>query len=356
MKNTTTTTAPTVARLARYLAAGERLLFVGPPGCGKTAQILAAAAVAGFATVLIRASLAERIDFNGALVPDLTTGTTRALPLDTLAQLRAATVPTLLFLDDLGQAPIDVQAAVMSLFDSGALPDCVTIWGATNRPGDKAGVSALCEPLRSRFTLKFTAPTPPPADGSTTTAPTGPTLGTWEESLESWLQWAETAGAPPEILAWHRSTGGRHLYAWQPTADPSLSMPDYRSWATAIRLWNADLCDLPTLSAAIGRPAAGEFLAFAALAATLPSPQQITIDPSGATVPAEPSALYLIASMLAHTAEESNLAPYLTYLDRLPRVFGAYLGRALFRRHGAKLSGVKAWNAWFTKNSALFAA
>ena len=55
----------------------------------------------------------------------------------------------MLLLDDLGQAPIDVQAAAMSLFDSGALPEHVLIWGATNRPGDKAGVSSLCEPLRS---------------------------------------------------------------------------------------------------------------------------------------------------------------------------------------------------------------
>lgn len=350
----TTTLSPTVATLSRYLAAGERLLFVGPPGCGKTAQILAAAAAAGFAPVIIRASLSERIDFNGCLVPDQAAGITRALPLETLAALRAATVPTLLFLDDLGQAPIDVQAAAMSLFDSGALPECVLIWGATNRPGDKAGVSALCEPLRSRFSLKFNAPMPP-SDGASVIL-TGPTLGTWSESLDSWCQWAETAGASPEILAWHRSSTGRHLYQWKTAADPSLSMPDFRSWATVIRLWNAGIRDLSTLSAAIGKPAAAEFLAFAALADTLPSPQQIAMDPAAAPVPSDPSALYLVASMLAQAASPANLPAFLTYLNRLPRVFGAFLGRSLFRKMGAKLSGIKAWNAWFTTNQSLFNA
>ena len=150
----------------------------------------------------------------------------------------------------------------MSLFDTGALPENVVIWGATNRPGDKAGVSALCEPLRSRFSLKFSVPSPD-SDASAT----GATLGTWAGAVESWLQWAETAGAAPEILAWHRATGGAHLYQWKPCADPAVSMPDFRSWATVIRIWNAGMRDLATLSAAIGRPAAAEFLAYAALAA-----------------------------------------------------------------------------------------
>lgn len=349
------TQSPTVSALMRYLTAGERVLLCGPPGIAKTAQIQAAAAAAGFSVVLMRASLSERIDFNGALVPDMVTGVTRALPLDTLAALRGATVPTLLFLDDLGQAPIDVQAAAMALFDTGALPSCVTIWGATNRPGDKAGVSALCEPLRSRFTLKFNIATPE-TDGTAAAGITGPFLGNWTETLEGWLQWAETAGAAPEILAWHRATTGAHLYAWKPSADPSLSMPDFRSWATVIRLWNAGLRDLGTISAAIGKPAAAEFLAFAALAASLPSPQEVAMSPTAATVPADPSALYLITTMLAAAADGSNLPAFLTYLGRLPRVFGAYMGRSLFRRLGASLSGFPAWNAWFTRNQDLFAA
>lgn len=347
----------TITTIASLITAKQRTLFCGPPGCGKTASILAAAALTGYRVTLIRASLSERIDFGGALVPDTSAGITRALPLETLASLRASTVPTLLFLDDLGQAPMDVQAAIMSLFDSGALPDNVLIWGATNRPGDKAGVGQLCEPLRSRFHLKFNVALPPASDGKTANAATtGPTLGTWEETLESWLQWAESAGASPEILAWHRSTTGRHLYAWQPTADPSLSMPDFRSWETVIRLWNAGLRDLTTVSAAIGRPAAAEFLAFARLAASIPSPAAIAADPVGAMVPDDPSALYLVCTMLAQSADSATIVAFLTYLDRLPRVFGAYLGRYLFRRMDASLSSLKPWNAWFTRNSALFAA
>lgn len=345
----------TVSLLSAYLKARERLLVAGPPGCGKTAQILAAARASGYRVITMRASLSERIDFGGCMIPDTAAGVTRTLPLETLHLLRAATVPTLLFLDDLGQAPLDVQAAIMSLFDEGALPPNVVIWGATNRPGDKAGVSALCEPLRSRFTLKFNAPVPDMAAQSSRV--TGPYLGAWEQALEGWLEWAEdTANAPAEILAWHRATGGTRLYDWKPSADPSLSMPDFRSWATAIRLWNAGLNDALTLTAALGEASASEFRAFASLASQLPTPQQIAMDPTGAPVPADPSAVWLVSTMLSQTVNGNNLQAFLTYLNRLPRVFGAFLGRSIFRKMGATLSGMKSWNNWFTANQDLFNA
>jgi MoxR-like ATPase len=137
--------------LASLIAAKRRVLFVGPPGCAKTARIAAAAAAAGHDLVVFRLSLAERVDLGGCLVPDAAAGITRALPLELLHRLRTTTKPTVLLLDDLGQGPTDVQAGSMSLFDKGALPDHVLIWGATNRPGDKSGAPGLCEPLRSRF-------------------------------------------------------------------------------------------------------------------------------------------------------------------------------------------------------------
>src|SRR5258706_14542821 len=91
--------------LARLLAALQRVLLVGPPGIGKTARILAVAGTSGRQVVTMRASLSERVDFGGALVPDQKKGVTRALPLEQLHQLQTTELPTLLFLDDLGQAP-----------------------------------------------------------------------------------------------------------------------------------------------------------------------------------------------------------------------------------------------------------
>lgn len=339
-----------MSQLLRYLSAGRRVLLVSPPGMGKTARIAADAAQLGRRLVVMRASLSERIDFGGCLIPDHAAGITRALPLEVLADLRTTKEPTVLFLDDLGQAPMDVQAAAMRLFDAGELSDSVLICGATNRPGDKAGVTALCEPLRSRFDLAFSLPTPTSSDSPDG----GVMLGTWADEVAGWVEWAAAAGACPEIIAWHRATSGRTLHTWKPCADPSIRMADFRSWAVVVKLWNDGLRDLHSIAAAIGKPAAAEFLAFANLAANLPTPDQVWMDPKGAPVPTEPNALYLIAAMLAAAVEPKHAPAMVTYLSRMPRVYGALLGRDAYRKLGAKLGGVPAWVAWFRDNQQLF--
>ena len=344
-------TSSTIASyLASLIAAGQRLLFVGPPGCAKTARIAAAAKAAGRRLVIFRLSLAERVDLGGCLIPDAAKGVTVALPLQLLHDLRTNPEPTILLLDDLGQGPVDVQAGSMSLFDAGALPANVLIWGATNRPADKAGVTSLCEPLRSRFHLAFVVATPDTVDKSDG----GTILAPWKEEVDGWCDWASEQGFAPEIIAWHRSTTGRTLYAWKPVSDPSVRLPDFRSWETVGRLWDAGLRDLRTISAAIGKPAAAEFLAFAALADQLPTPQQVWIDPDGAPVPVDPAAQYLIAAMLGRAAEPKFAQPLVRYFSRLPRVMAAYCARDAYKRLGAKLAGNADWQRWFLANRALF--
>lgn len=341
-------------RILQLMRANERVLLVGPPGIAKTARIVAAAKACGRKAVVLRASLSERIDFGGCLVPDMGEGVTRALPLELLRNLQTTTEPTLFFADDLGQAPIDVQAALMKLFDEGELSEHVLIWGATNRPGDKAGVTALCEPLRSRFSLAFGIAAPGTED-----KPDGASLiGDWKSEVDGWCDWAMDNDADPAIVAWHRSTTGRTLYQWKPHADPAVRMPDFRSWATVIRLFKAGLTDLATVSAAIGKPAAAEFIAFARLADKLPTPDQVWIDPDGAPVPDEsdPSSLYLCAGMMSVAVTEKHAGQFVRYCSRMPRLFTALAVKDAYRRLGAKLAGNKDWAKWFVANQELFAA
>lgn len=339
-------------RLVNLMRANERVLLVGAPGCAKTARIAAAAKAAGKRLITRRVSLCERIDFGGCLVPNAEKRITEALPLELLQELRTTKTPTVFFADDLGQAPLDVQAALMLLFDDGELSPEVTIWGATNRPGDKAGVTALCEPLRSRFSLAFGIATPgqeEKADGATL-------LQSWADEVNAWIDWAFDQDADPAIVAWHRSTTGRTLYQWKPHADPGVRMPDFRSWHTVIRLFKAGLADLSTVGAAIGKPAAAEFMAFARLADKLPTPEQVWMDPKGAAVPdqSDPSSLYLCAGMLSAAVTDKHAGAFCTYIDRMPRVFAALAGRDAFRKLGSKLSGSREWAQWWVKNEALF--
>jgi hypothetical protein len=304
--------------------------------------------------------LLERVDVGGALVPDMAAGVTRALPLDVLHDLQTTTVKTWLFLDDMGQAPIDVQSAVMRFFDAGYLSPHVQIVGATNRPQDAAGVSRFHEALRSRFGPKFVIPTPN-TDESAVQAAGGQLLGTWADELAGWLDWAMDNGAAPEIIAWHRSTNGRTLYAWKPVADPSVAMPDFRTWGKdVITMWNAGIRSNAAISSVIGKGAAAEFLAFARLADELPTPDQVWMDPHNAPVPDDSSARYLIASMLVAAADQSHAAALVTYITRMGnapngRVYSALLARDAYRKLGAKLSGSREWVTWFTANQELFA-
>lgn len=337
--------------LCKLMKAGERVLLVGRPGCAKTARISAAAKLCGRRLIVMRASLCERVDFAGVMVPDMKAGLARALPLDLLHELQTTKVPVLLFIDDLGQAPVDVQAALMRVFDEMQLSEQVLIWGATNRPGDKAGVTALCEPLRSRFGLAFRIAGP---DDDLSDMNGGVPLCTWAEEIEGWCEWAMDHDAPAEIIAWHRATQGRTLYAWKPHADPSVRMPDYRTWETVVRRWNDGMRDLNILGAAIGRPVAAELIAFAKLADQLPTPDQVKMDPKGAMLPVEPQALFLVCSFLSVAADAASARAFVLYLQRLPRVYGALLARDMNRKLGAKLTGTKEWVDFFTKNQALF--
>jgi hypothetical protein len=131
-------------------------------------------------------------------------------------------------------------------------------------------------------------------------------------------------------------------------------MADFRSWETVAKLREAGIRDLMTTAAAIGKPTAAEFTAFESLANKIPTPDQVRIDPKGSPVPTDPSALYLITTILGCAATPKDAPTFCTYLARLPRVFGALMGRDMYKRLGARLSGSKEWTKWFNENQQLF--
>jgi len=355
--NTTNNMTPQQT-LNRDIEQGFRPLLVGPPGCGKTARIHAAAKATNRRLVIMRASLRERIDFGGALVPDVEAGITHELPLAILKDLRETTVPTILFLDDLGQAPIDVQASCMSLFDVGALSPHVSIAGATNGVQHKAGVVGIIEPLRSRFDSRYQIATPGVEDVTT-----GPVLlGTWGEEVNGWCDWMLDAHPEAwEIAAWHRSPqlGAQHnvgpvLYDWQPNNDPSRSMCDFRTWETVARKLESGRRDFTSFASTIGKGQAAAFCAFLSLVNEVPTPDEVWSSPTTAMIPTKAAVLAYLSSKLAACVEAKHAGAFIKYCERMPRIFTALSVQQAFRRIGANLTKNADWQRWFLANQTMF--
>ena len=72
------------------------------------------------------------------------------------------------------------------------------------------------------------------------------------------------------------------------------------------------------LDGTVGPAATSEFVAFLRLFRQLPSIDEILLNPTTASVPAEPSAQIAIATALGRVMSDSSIGRGLTYLDRMP--------------------------------------
>jgi MoxR-like ATPase len=135
--------------LTESLKAGLRILIVGQPGMGKSALTNEVKADLNYPLYTLYSSISDPTDFKG--IPCIVNGEGRILPFEELALILNATSPVIVFLDDFGQGAPAVQAAQMSFLDKCLLNSNIRIVAATNRREDRAGVSGLLEPVKSRF-------------------------------------------------------------------------------------------------------------------------------------------------------------------------------------------------------------
>lgn len=285
--------------LAKTIAARLPILITGAPGIGKSDIVTAAAINAGADLILSHPAVADPTDVKG--LPWIVDGAATFLPFGELSRAIAADVPTVWFLDDLGQASPAVQASYMQLLlarrvNGHVLPDSVTFIAATNRRTDRAGVSGILEPVKSRFAA-IVELTP---------------------DLDEWCQWAIGAELPPELIAFLRFQPDL-LCKFTASADLTNS-PVPRTWHHVAKLLS---CDLPSsvrnaaIAGAVGEGAAVEFLAFLRLYEELPSVDAILIDPDSVAVPDRPATLYALSGALAHRATKQNFGRVARFAERM---------------------------------------
>ncbi|HZR47485.1 MAG TPA: AAA family ATPase [Candidatus Manganitrophaceae bacterium] len=290
--------------LSRLIPAREPVLITGAPGSGKTEIVHQAALFTQAEMILSHPAVSDPTDAKGLPWLDKGGDSATFLPFGDLARALKANRPTVWFLDDLGQAPPAVQASFMQLIlarrvNDHILPDCVTFVAATNRRSDRAGVSGILEPVKSRFA----------------------TIVELSVNLADWCNWAFTAKVPAEVIAFLRFRE-ELLHKFEPTSDLTNS-PSPRTWAAVGRLLNLRIpeeLEFAAIAGAVGQGAAVEFVAFLKMFRQLPSIDSILFNPHQAVIPEEPSALFAVSTALASRANDNNFDRVYEYCKRLEEI------------------------------------
>src|SRR5512137_1189962 len=101
--------------LAIAVKNGLPVIIKGKPGIGKSDIVAQVAADLSYDLKISHPQVSDPTDYKGFPFPDKSGERATFLPFGELADLIEAKHPTIAFLDDIGQAPPAVQAALMQL-------------------------------------------------------------------------------------------------------------------------------------------------------------------------------------------------------------------------------------------------
>jgi hypothetical protein len=287
--------------LAVTIPAGLPILITGMPGIGKTEITREAALAADADFVVTHPVVEDPTDRKGIPWGDPKSQSCVWYADETTKQLCNAKKRTVWLMDDLGQATPAVQAAHMQwLLNRGVnghhLSDLVTIVAATNRRIDRAGVSGILEPVKSRFfaIVELVA------------------------SLADSRNWAFDNGWPATLIAF-LSFRPEFLAKFEPSADLTNS-PLPRTWSHVAEIEKLKLSDAvqhAAFAGAVGEAAAVDYIGFRKLAASITSIEEILLNPDKVEIPKEPSQLYATVVGLSMRATDKNFSRIGVYAQRL---------------------------------------
>lgn len=320
--------------LVKMVQAGRPVLIKGAPGVGKSDIVNQVAKITGYDLILTHPVVSDPTDYKGmpAVLEDRKTGEKTAdfLPFGDLHKMITAKNPTIAFLDDLGQAPAVVQAAVMQLIlarrvNGHHVSDKVVFIAATNRRQDRAGVTGILEPVKSRFTA------------------------IWElqPDKDEWIEWALNHDMPPEIIGFIHFRP--EMLAKEEVTSDIVNHPCPRTIANAGELIKLGLSSIEDLAGAIGEGAAAELNGFIKVYQDLPNIDAILMDPMEAIVPKDPSAQYAVTAALINVVTKDNIDRVFKYASRLPADFSMLLIRDAVRKN-PKLQATTAFITWCKKH------
>jgi hypothetical protein len=315
--------------LPKAIRAGMPVLIHGKPGVGKTAVCQQVAETLGYHALFSHPVTDEPVDYKG--LPWIENGVAKFFPIGTINDVLSATEPTVWFIDDVGQAPLSVQAALMQwthkdsrCLNGQKLPDCVTIVMMTNRKEDRAGVSGFLEPFKSRFS----------------------TIVELEAHLKSFLDWGVDNEIDDMILN-YVNWKPEQLSHFEPSSGLDVS-PSPRGWQhlnSQIQLQLPMEIEAEVYTGCIGKSAANEFLAFRRIYSKLPPLSLCETQPDTAPMPMESNVLFALTGSLAKRTNDQNIGAITQYCKRLPDEFKVVYTEML-NRYWKQAANTAEYGAW----------
>ncbi len=321
--------------LLKAMPARLPVLIKGAPGIGKSDIVEQVAEKLGMDLIICHPVVSDPTDAKG--LPAIVDGKAEFLPYGDLRRMMQAKKPTIVFLDDLGQAPAVVQAAFMQLIlarrvNGHKISKHIVFVAATNRRQDRAGVTGILEPVKSRFA----------------------SIIELEADAKEWTDWALENDVPMEVIGWIHYQPNM-LAAGQPTAD-IVNHPCPRTIAYAGKLIDAGMDSLEELSGALGQTGAASLKGFLDVYRNLPDLDDIIEHPETTDVPAEPSALYATATALVEKATTENVGAIFTYIKRFSRQtadVAVFLVEDL-RKKQPRIQNTAAYISWITDHPDMY--
>jgi len=314
--------------LTKCMRAGLPVLIKGAPGIGKSDIVSQVAKKLKMNLIISHPVVSDPTDFKG--LPGIVDGEAEFLPFGELRKLINAKKPTIAFLDDLGQAPAVVQAAAMQLIlarrvNGHKISDKVVFVAATNRRQDRAGVTGVLEPVKSRFA----------------------TIIELNADANEWIEWAFDNEMPSELIGFINFRPA--LLCTEEATAEIVNHPCPRTIAFCGKLIKAGLNSIEVLAGAIGNGAAAELVGFLKVYKNLPSIDAILLDPNHGEIPTDPATIYAIVAALVEKATEDSAERILKYANRLPADFSVLLVRDMIRKD-AKIQNTTGFIQWATKH------
>lgn len=320
--------------LAFAFANRESILIKGKPGIGKSDIVEQASKDAGCELIISHPVVSDPTDYKG--MPFQDGNKADFLPFAELNRIIEADKPTIFFLDDLGQAPASVQAACMQLLlarriNNFKVSDHVTFVAATNRKEDKAGVSGILEPVKSRFA----------------------SIVELNVNTDDWCEWAINNDMPHELVSFLRFRPDL-LDKDIPASKDIVNNASPRTVAALGRLHRKGVpVDLrfEAFKGAAGEGFASEYIAYLSLYTKLPTFDQIVSSPTSIDIPSDPGLLYALSGLVSSRADVKNIDILMTFIDRLPVEMQV---ATIKNMSTGTLMSTKPMAGWFIKNSSVF--